>query len=125
MHRPAVELAISRSRVRRPNHHTTEPPNVRSTKPVRRKLIVGRKFVHIYARGRLERGTLCFFGRESRRDGCVRAAALRGVSSMQSSRQAAVVDNVDFTGLTARDPPSYIVGESCRTAPVYLSLVPR
>jgi len=27
MHRPGVELAIFRSRVRRPNHYTTEPPN--------------------------------------------------------------------------------------------------
>jgi len=26
MHRPGVELAISRSQVRRPNHYTTEPP---------------------------------------------------------------------------------------------------
>jgi len=26
MHRPGVEHAISRSRVRRPNHYTTEPP---------------------------------------------------------------------------------------------------
>ena len=25
MHRPGVELAISRSQVRRPNHHTTKP----------------------------------------------------------------------------------------------------
>ena len=25
MHRPRVELAISRSRVRHPNHYTTEP----------------------------------------------------------------------------------------------------
>jgi len=27
MHRPGVELAISRSQVRRPNHYTTEPPD--------------------------------------------------------------------------------------------------
>jgi len=27
MYRPGVELAISRSQVRRPNHYTTEPPN--------------------------------------------------------------------------------------------------
>jgi len=27
MHRPGVELATSRSQVRRPNHYTTEPPN--------------------------------------------------------------------------------------------------
>jgi len=26
MHRPGVELAISRSQVQRPNHYTTEPP---------------------------------------------------------------------------------------------------
>jgi len=26
MHRPGVELAISQSQVRRPNHYTTEPP---------------------------------------------------------------------------------------------------
>jgi len=27
MHRPGVELANSRSQVRRPNHYTTEPPD--------------------------------------------------------------------------------------------------
>jgi len=29
MHWPGVELAISRSQVRRPNHYTTEPPSAR------------------------------------------------------------------------------------------------
>ena len=28
MHRPGVELAIFRSQVRRPNHYTTEPPEL-------------------------------------------------------------------------------------------------
>ena len=27
MHRPGVELAMSQSQVRRPNHYTSEPPN--------------------------------------------------------------------------------------------------
>ena len=28
MHRPGIELAISRAQVRRPNHYTTDPPKI-------------------------------------------------------------------------------------------------